>query len=89
MQKIGLFLKDKNIGKNGSVVTTTFSIEQNDSEQIIDMEILVPLKEEQTFENGLLPITTGYNVNIKELKQGDSMDDMEMDIYIGVNPNIL
>ena len=40
-------------------------------------------------ENELSPITSGYNVNVKELQQGDSMDEMIVDIYIGVNPSVL
>ena len=40
-------------------------------------------------ENKLSQITSVYSVNIKELKQGDSMDDMVTDLYIGVNPSVL
>ncbi len=40
-------------------------------------------------ENKLTQVTSVYSVNIKELKQGDSMDDMVTDLYIGVNPSIL
>jgi effector-binding domain-containing protein len=40
-------------------------------------------------ENKLTQITSVYSVNIKELKPGDSMDDMVTDLYIGVNPSLL
>ena len=40
-------------------------------------------------ENKLTQITSVYSVNIKELKQGDSMNDMVTDLYIGVNPSVL
>jgi effector-binding domain-containing protein len=40
-------------------------------------------------ENKLTQITSVYSVNINELKQGDSMNDMVTDLYIGVNPSIL
>jgi len=40
-------------------------------------------------ENKLNQITSVYSVNIKELKPGDSMDDMVTDLYIGVNPSVL
>ncbi|MGI6621875.1 MAG: AraC family transcriptional regulator [Acetivibrionales bacterium] len=40
-------------------------------------------------ENKLTQITSVYSVNINELKQGDSMDDMVTDLYIGVNPSVL
>lgn len=40
-------------------------------------------------ENKLTQITSVYSVNIKELKPGDSMDDMVTDLYIGVNPSVL
>lgn len=40
-------------------------------------------------ENGLQPITAAYNVNVVDLHPGQSMDDMIVDVYIGVNPSIL
>jgi effector-binding domain-containing protein len=40
-------------------------------------------------ENKFSQITSVYSVNIKELKPGDSMNDMVTDLYIGVNPSIL
>lgn len=39
--------------------------------------------------DGLTQITSVYSVNIKELKQGDSLDNMVTDLYIGVNPSVL
>ncbi len=39
-------------------------------------------------DNGLTPITTGYNVTIKEPISA-SIDDIVVDIYIGITENIL
>ena len=40
-------------------------------------------------KNNLQQITAGYNVNINDMLPGMSMDEMIIDVYIGVNPNIL
>lgn len=40
-------------------------------------------------EKGLQPITAAYNVNVVDLNPGQSMDEMIVDVYIGVNPSIL
>jgi len=40
-------------------------------------------------DNNLTQIISVYSVNFKELKQGDSMNDMVTDLYIGVNPSVL
>ena len=40
-------------------------------------------------ENNLQPITAAYNINVKELQPGLSMDEMIVDVYLGVNPSIL
>ena len=40
-------------------------------------------------ENKLTQITSVYSVNINELKQGDSINGMVTDLYIGVNPSVL
>ena len=37
----------------------------------------------------LAPITSGYNVTVKEPKTPLEMDVMEIDVYVGVNPNSL
>ncbi|QEN03560.1 hypothetical protein EW093_02205 [Thiospirochaeta perfilievii] len=39
--------------------------------------------------NGLQPITSGYNISVKDQTHGISVDEMEIDVYIGVNPNKL
>ena len=105
MQKIGVLLIEKDVNKNGNIASTTISIEVVDGEQVMDIEILVPLDKEidlpkeYTFkkkilitnalkishigdpslmqntvnklnlymlDNNLVPITSGYNVTIKE-----------------------
>ncbi|OGO78603.1 MAG: hypothetical protein A2Y23_09975 [Clostridiales bacterium GWB2_37_7] len=40
-------------------------------------------------QNNLQQITAGYNVNVKELQLGQSLDEMIVDVYFGVNPSIL
>lgn len=128
MKNIDAFLKDKKITKNGPVVTTTFAAEIENGEQLIDMEILLPISEPQKVEepyrlkselfitnavymkhigdpnqiintyntmnsfitgNNLQPLTTGYNISIKDQTQCKTIEDMEIDVYIGMNPNIL
>jgi len=37
-------------------------------------------------KHGLRQITAVYNVNVRELKPGDSLEDMVVDVYIGVDP---
>jgi len=39
--------------------------------------------------NNLQQITSAYNVNVKDLSLVDEIDDMIIDVYIGVSPNIL
>ncbi|MBN2617302.1 MAG: hypothetical protein JXR64_03195 [Spirochaetales bacterium] len=51
MFNLELYLKENNIGKNGSVVTTTFSVVQINNEQIVDMEILIPIKQSAKIDN--------------------------------------
>ncbi len=125
---MGNVIKSLGANKNGSLVTTTYGVEQTAAGPILDMEILIPLDKEVTVqdpyifkplfhlkhavharhegnpqslqntlsqmlayiqENKLTQITSVYSVNIKELKPGDSMDDMVTDLYIGVNPSVL
>ncbi|MGB3973267.1 MAG: GyrI-like domain-containing protein [Peptococcia bacterium] len=40
-------------------------------------------------EKKLQQITVAYNVNVVDLQPGQPMDDMIVDVYIGVNPSIL
>lgn len=40
-------------------------------------------------EHELQPITCGYNVTVQEPKTSADIDQMIVDVYIGVNPNIL
>ncbi|MBN2617879.1 MAG: hypothetical protein JXR64_06145 [Spirochaetales bacterium] len=39
--------------------------------------------------NGLQPITSGYNISVKDHTHGISVDEKEIDIFISVNPNKL
>lgn len=128
MQKIGVYLQKNNSKKAGPLITTTFNIENIDGEQLLDMEILVPIDKEievlekyqfkkkfhllnavyarhegnpkflqETYNklmkyiqiNNLVQITSAYNVNVKDPTSAEDFDDMVIDIYIGVSPNIL
>ncbi len=40
-------------------------------------------------EHQLVPISTGYNVTVKEAKTPLEIDNMEVDIYVGISPNLL
>lgn len=40
---IGQFLDNNGVQKKGSIVTATFGLEQNESDTIVDIEILVPM----------------------------------------------
>lgn len=40
-------------------------------------------------EHQLIPITTGYNVTLKEAKTPLELASMEVDIYVGISPNLL
>lgn len=40
-------------------------------------------------EHQMLPITAGYNVTVKEAKTPLEIDSMEVDIYVGISPNLL
>ncbi len=128
MTKIGEFLQQQSVKKSGYIVTATFSVEIQGSQQLMDVEILVPLDrkielpEEYTFKpvfnlvnalsiryegspvnfqsainqlneyiqaNNQQVITATYNVMVKEATSEDDMNDMIIDVYVGVNPSIL
>ena len=38
-------------------------------------------------EKKLVPITVGYNVTVKQPKTPGEIDEMEIDTYVGINPN--
>lgn len=38
-------------------------------------------------EKKLVPITVGYNVTVKQPKSMAEIDEMEIDTYVGINPN--
>lgn len=40
-------------------------------------------------ENNLKPITSLYNVTINEAKSPSEVDDLHIDLYLGISPNIL
>lgn len=40
-------------------------------------------------DHGLVPISTGYNVTVREAKTPMELDSMEVDIYVGISPNKL
>ncbi len=40
-------------------------------------------------QHQLVPITSGYNVTVKEAKTPLELDTMEIDVYVGISPNVL
>ena len=40
-------------------------------------------------EHQLVPISSGYNVTVKEAKTPLEIENMEVDIYVGISPNML
>lgn len=127
-QEIQTIIEKSGAAKDGNIATTTYAVEQTESGQVMDVEILVPLdrkievpqgytlKDELLItnalkishrgnpallqnaanelnsyivSNGLVPITTGYNVTVKEAKDPSEIDSMEVDIYVGISPNKL
>lgn len=40
-------------------------------------------------EHNLTPISTGYNVTVKEAKTPLELEQMEIDVYVGISPNLL
>ena len=128
MIRIGQYLKEKGIKKNGPVVTATFAMEQVEGQPLLDMETLVPMDKQVDLggeyrlkkvfhlvnavyarhegnpnllqntlnqvvqymrDHGLRQITTAYNVNVKELRSGESPESMVVDVYIGLDPSTL
>ncbi|WBW97678.1 AraC family transcriptional regulator [Oceanirhabdus sp. W0125-5] len=128
MMKIGQVLKDLGVKKNGPIISTTFSVELIDGQQVMDSEFLIPLDKEvelpkeysfkkvfhlvnalcirhngnpnliqntynqlNTFiqENRLQPITSGYNIPVNEVTDPSKLDEVIIDVYIGVNPCII
>ena len=128
MNNIGKVIKENGANKNGCATTSTFAIEVVDNQQVMDIEVLVPLDKEITApdgyvfkkqfkltnavkirhegnpslmqnsanelmkyisDKGLTPITSGYNVTVKEPTSQAEIDNMIIDIYVGVSPNIL
>lgn len=51
MIKIGMFLNENNLKKNGPVITATFNVEMNVGQAIMDMEILIPVDREVELSN--------------------------------------
>jgi effector-binding domain-containing protein len=46
MKKLSEYVKEKGADKNGPVITATFGVEQKGFDQLLDMEILVPLNKD-------------------------------------------
>ncbi|SHI07908.1 hypothetical protein SAMN02745207_04255, partial [Clostridium grantii DSM 8605] len=60
MQKIGQVIKENNLQKSGPVLNTTFGVEMVAGQQVLDMEILIPVE-------GEFDIPVGYVLK-KEFK---------------------
>ncbi|MCL2044946.1 MAG: AraC family transcriptional regulator [Oscillospiraceae bacterium] len=127
-EHIGRFIEEGGYIKTGPTVSVTFSIEQQDGVQLLDIEILIPLDKpfvppegcvckaeihvtnavsirhignpstlQDTCnllmayiqEHELQPITCAYNVTTKDANTIYDVEDMIVDVYIGISPNIL
>lgn len=53
------------------------------------MQMTVNAINEYIAEHHLTPITPGYNVTVKEAKSPLELDEMIVDIYVGISPNVL
>ena len=40
-------------------------------------------------QHQLVPISSGYNVTVKDAKTPLEVDSMEIDVYVGISPNLL
>lgn len=128
MMKIGQVLQNLGAQKNGPITTATYTVEQAGNEQLMDIEILVPLDRQVNLPNeyNLKPIikivnalsirheghpgklqetidelneyiiehakqviTPTYNVTVKDVERQEDLDQMIIDIYVGINSNIL
>ncbi len=128
MNRMGTFIQENGLNKNGCVTTTTFTVESIGGTQLMDIEILCPVDKAcdvpQGFtfkhefrlsnaakithkgnpanmqesvnkligylnQNKLMPVTSLYNVTVNEPKTPMDIDNMVVDMYIGVTDNIL
>jgi effector-binding domain-containing protein len=124
IMNIGKLLHEKNIKKNGPVITATYAVELQNGQPLMDVEIMLPinrkidLPEEYKFKeefflqnaiyakyignpsllpgiyseiknyigtNNLKQITPAYNVYINNESKTQSIDNMEIDVYVGIN----
>ncbi|MGN0606778.1 MAG: AraC family transcriptional regulator [Oscillospiraceae bacterium] len=128
MNNLGTFIQNNGLIQSGCVTTTTFSVENADVSQLMDIEILCPVDKvcevPQGFkfkpefrlsnaakithkgnpanmqesvnklisylnQNKLTPVTSLYNVTVNEPKTPMDIENMVVDMYIGVTDNIL
>lgn len=128
MESVSSFIESGSYKTTGPSVSATYNVEQRGNEQILDMEIFIPLDKpftppegweyksefrlanlvsirhygdpadmqttanslmEYLQENGLRPTTCAYNVTVQEPESPTDIDQMIVDIYIGVSSNIL
>lgn len=129
LMNFGRIMEEKGIKKNGPMINTTYSIENSDGKQIMDIEYLFPVDKkieglpekyefkekfylknalytrhkgnpnllQETYnrlniysqDNKLRHITSGYNVFIDEPKSIDDLEKAIIEVYIGIDENIL
>lgn len=128
MNKMGHIAKENGATKAGNAATATYSVEVIKGQQVMDIEILVPLDKEistqgdyvfkpvfkiinalsirhegnpvllqntinqlneHVIKNKLQVITATYNVTVKEPTSQADVDQMIVDVYVGISPNIL
>lgn len=128
MVKIGQVMQEMGLNKNGPITTATYGVGQSGNNQIMDIEILVPLDRkvelpskytfkpiikivnalsirheghpellqntinrlnEYIIKQGKQVITATYNVTVKDATRKEDLEQMIIDIYVGITPNIL
>ena len=101
-KEIETLIKSNNAHKKGGSVSATYAVDTTGTIPLIDMELKIrhegsPVYLQNTAnelmryisEHGYTPATAGYNVTVKEPANQADINNMIVDIYIGVNDNIL
>lgn len=67
-------------------LTNCLKFEHRGNPQSMQQNIL--LIQQYIKDNGLIPISSLYTVNLNEVKTQDELENYEADLYLSINPNI-
>ena len=67
-------------------LTNCLKLEHRGNPQSMQQNIL--LIQQYIKDNGLIPISSLYTVNLNEVKTQDELENYEADLYLSINPNI-